>query len=274
MRIDAHQHFWRMSRGDYGWLKASPPAIRRDFLPADLEPLLGQARMDRTVLVQSAPTAAETDFLLDLAQGTPFVAGVVGWADFEAPDAAHRIAEMTRQPGLLGLRPMIQDLPRVDWMLGERVRPAIEAMITSGLRFDALVKPIHLPVLLTFAQRYPDLSIVIDHGGKPDIASGRHADWSRDIKALAKEPRIVCKLSGLVTEATHKPVAEDLKPYVETLLEAFGPWRLMWGSDWPVLTLNGDYAGWLAMAETLLAGLSEDGRTWVFGETAAAFYGL
>jgi L-fuconolactonase len=184
MRIDAHQHFWRMSRGDYGWLNASPPAIRRDFLPDDLEPFLGQARMDRTVLVQAAPTTAETDFLLDLTQATPFVVGVVGWADFEAPDAAHRIAELARRPGLLGLRPMIQDLPQLDWMLGERVRPAIEAMIASGLRFDALVKPIHLPVLLT-----PIGRVISKHWRRSLVLSASSPAWSRR-RLTSPPPRI------------------------------------------------------------------------------------
>ncbi len=273
MRIDAHQHFWRLSRGDYGWLDASLGPIHRDFLPGDLAPLLSEAGVDRTILVQAAPTDEETDFILALAQATPFVAGVVGWTDFEAPDAARRIAERAQQPGLLGLRPMIQDLPRTDWMLSEAIAPAIEAMIASGLRFDALVKPVHLPVLLTFARRYPALRIVIDHGGKPNIAAGEHAGWSRDIAALAWEPNIVCKLSGLVTEAAPNPRRDDLRPYVDTLLEAFGPKRLMWGSDWPVLNLNGDYAGWRSDAEALLAGLSTGERDWVLGATAQDFYG-
>ncbi len=274
MRIDAHQHFWRLSRGDYGWLDASLAPIHRDFGPQDLGPLLTQNGVDRTILVQAAPTAEETDFILALAQATPFVAGVVGWADFEAPDAARRIAERAAQPGLVGLRPMIQDLPQTDWMLGPAIQPAIEAMIAAGLRFDALVKPAHLPVLLTFARRHPDLRIVIDHGGKPNIAAGEHDGWARDIQALAKEPNVACKLSGLITEAAPDPTPADLRPYVDTLLEAFGPKRLMWGSDWPVLNLNGDYAGWRDDAEALSEGLSVDERDWVFGKTARAFYGV
>ena len=274
MRIDAHQHFWRLSRRDYGWLDDSLAPIHRDFLPEDLEPLLNEAGVDRTILVQAAPTAEETEFILALARATPFVAGVVGWADFEAPDAARRVAERAQQAGLLGLRPMIQDLPQVDWMLSETIAPAIQAMIDAGLRFDALVKPTHLPVLLTFARRHPALRITIDHGGKPNIAAGEHEGWARDIAALAREPNIVCKLSGLVTEAAPNPTRADLRPYVDTLLEAFGPKRLMWGSDWPVLNLNGDYLGWRGNAEALLVGLSEGERDWVFGKTAQAFYGV
>jgi L-fuconolactonase len=274
MRIDAHQHFWRLSRGDYGWLDASLAPIHRDFGPEDLEPLLKQTGVDRTILIQAAPTPEETDFILALAQATPFVAGVVGWADFEAPETARRIAELAKQPKLVGLRPMIQDLPQTDWMLGPAIQPAIEAMIATGLRFDALIKPVHLPVLLAFARRYPGLRIVVDHAGKPNIAGGEHHGWAGSIQALAGEPNIVCKLSGLVTEAGPNPTPADLRPYVDTLLAAFGPKRLMWGSDWPVLNLNGDYAGWRGGAEALLAGLSIDERECVFGEAAQAFYGV
>jgi L-fuconolactonase len=274
MRIDAHQHFWLLARGDYGWLNASVAPIYRDFMPVDLSPLLEKAGVDRTILVQAAPTEAETDFLLRIARDTPFVAGVVGWADFEAPGATRRIVERAAQPALLGLRPMIQDLPQIDWMLRPAIAPAIAAMIEASLRFDALVKPVHLPVLLTFARRHPDLRIVIDHGAKPDIAGGGHAGWANDIRALAKEPNVVCKLSGLVTEAAADPVTDDLRPYVETLLAAFGPRRLMWGSDWPMLTLNGDYLKWRGDAEALAAELSADERDWLFGKTAATFYGL
>ena len=256
---------------------AGPPTlgpIHRDFLPEDLAPLLSQTGVERTILVQAAPTSEETDFILALAQATPFVAGVVGWADFEAPDAPRRIETLADRPGLLGLRPMIQDLPRTDWMLSPRITPAIQAMIAADLRFDALVKPAHLPVLLTFARRYPALKIVIDHGGKPDIAAGEHAGWARDIAALAHEPNTACKLSGLVTEAAPNPGPEDLRPYVDTLLDAFGPRRLMWGSDWPVLNLNGDYAGWRGDAQALVAGLSKDEQAWVFGGQLEAFYGI
>jgi L-fuconolactonase len=274
MRIDAHQHFWRLSRGDYGWLTADLAPIHRDFLPGDLAPLLAQADVERTILVQAATTDAETDFLVSLAQSTPFVAGVVGWTDFEAPEAGARIAALARRPGLIGLRPMIQDIPDVEWMLSPRITSAIEAMIAADLRFDALVKPAHLPALQSFIQRYPALKIVIDHAAKPDIARGEHASWARAIAEIARNPAVVCKLSGLVTEAAPNPSADDLRPYVDTLLEVFGARRLMWGSDWPVLNLNGDYAGWRAMAEGLLATLADDDREWIFGKTAAAFYGV
>lgn len=202
------------------------------------------------------------------------MAGVVGWVDFETADAADQIAERASQPGLIGLRPMIQDLPERDWMLGASIAPAIEAMVKAALRFDALVTPVHLPVLAVFARRNPDLMIAINHGGKPDIAAGAHDAWARETAALAAAANTVCKLSGLVTEAAANPSRAELRPYVDTLLETFGPERLMWGSDWPVLNLNGDYASWRADAESLLRGLSKSEADLVFGGTAAAFYGV
>jgi L-fuconolactonase len=274
MRIDAHQHFWRLARGDYGWLTAALAPIYRDHEAADLEPLLEAVRIDRTVLVQAAPTDAETDFLLRLAETTDFVAGVVGWVDFEAPDAAHRIAALAARPKLLGLRPMIQDLPNDRWMLSDAIQPALTAMADEGLTFDALVKPRHLPILSEFAASHPALDIVIDHAAKPDIAAGRLDDWARDIRHLAAETRLVCKLSGLVTEAAPNWTVETLRPYVDVLLEAFGADRLMWGSDWPVVNLNGSYATWMTTAETLLSGLSDAEREAIFGGTARVFYGL
>ncbi len=274
MQIDAHQHFWRLARGDYAWLTPELGPIHRDFGLDDLRPLLAAAGVERTVLVQAAPTSAETDFLLDLAADEPLVAGVVGWVDFEAPDAAHRIAALAARPKLVGLRPMIQDLPDDRWMLGEAITPALHAMADEGLTFDALIFPRHLPILRMFARRYPGLDIVIDHGAKPDIAGGALDDWAREIRATADETRLVCKLSGLVTEAGPAWSAEVLRPYVEVLVEAFGADRLMWGSDWPVATLAGSYAAWREAAEALLAGRSDAERDAIFGHTASVFYGL
>src|SRR5579871_3324633 len=241
--VDCHQHFWRLDRGDYGWLTPELGPIHRDFLPGDLAPLIAAAGVTRTVLVQAAPTEAETHFLLSLAEATPFVAGVVGWVDFETRDAVHRIEALAARPGLIGLRPMIQDIVDDRWMLREGVQPALAAMAAEGLTFDALVLPRHLPVLREFLARHPALDVVIDHAAKPDIASGRFDAWARDMRAIAAETRVTCKLSGLVTEAAAGWTVETLRPYVDLLVEAFGADRLMWGSDWPVLNLNASYAG-------------------------------
>jgi L-fuconolactonase len=274
VRIDAHQHFWRIDRGDYGWLTPALGPIWRDFLPDDLAPLLHKTGVEATVLVQAAPTPAETAFLLDLAESTPFVAGVVGWVDLEARGATEAIARLAGRPKLVGLRPMIQDLADDAWMLRETLEPAIEAMIAHDLTFDALVTPRHLPILRAFALRHPDLRIVIDHGAKPDIAAGALEPWAGEMRAIARDTRLYCKLSGLVTQAAHGASDSDLSPFVDTLLEAFGPERLMFGSDWPVLARNCAYSTWFASATRALCGRGMDDHRWVFGATAAAFYGL
>ena len=275
MLIDAHQHFWRPSRGDYGWLTPEAhPAICRKFLPQDLAPLLEDAGVGRTVLVQAAPTAAETDYLLGLAAETPFVAGVVGWADFEADDASARIEALARKPKLVGLRPMLQDLDDDAWILRPGIAPALEAMEAGGLRFDALVTPRHLPHLDRLLAARPALKVVIDHGAKPDIAGGAVDDWAVQIRAIAADTGAYCKLSGLVTEARPDWTEGDLRPVVEVLLDAFGPARLMWGSDWPVVNEAGGYAAWHSAAWALTEACTADERDLIFGGAAQAFYGI
>jgi L-fuconolactonase len=275
MRVDAHQHFWRLSRGDYGWLTASDfRKITRDFLPEDLAPLLDAARIDKTVLVQAAPTNAETAFLLELAHAEPFVGGVVGWVDFEAPGAAGQIERLAANSRMVGLRPMIQDIEDTDWMLRPALAPAIEAMQHSDLCFDALVKPRHLPALREFLDRHPDLAVVIDHGAKPDIAGLGHELWAVLMRDIARNSKAACKLSGLASEAGPGWNAQVLKLYVDVLLENFGPSRIMWGSNWPVLNEVGDYASWLGACETLTRQLAPAERDEVFGGTASNFYGL
>ena len=273
IRIDAHQHFWKVARGDYGWL-AAYPTIARDFLPADLAPLLAKAGIDKTILVQAAPAVSETEFLLQIAEATPFVAGVVGWVALDAPDAPIQIARLAANAKLVGLRPMLQDLPDDAWSLRQDLTPALDAMKRADLCFDALVKPRHLPVLIEFLARHDLLAVVIDHGAKPDIATNGIEPWARCMREIGRNSRALCKLSGLATEAGPDWSAQILEPYVDVLLESFGPQRLMWGSDWPVLNLAGDYAGWLDLAETLTKQLTSIEGDAIFGGTAASFYGL
>ncbi|HWF78225.1 MAG TPA: amidohydrolase family protein [Caulobacteraceae bacterium] len=275
MRIDAHQHFWRVSRGDYGWLTPDAhPAICRDFGPDDLAPLLGAAGVERTVLVQAAPTEAETAFLLEIATATPFVAGVVGWTDLAAPDAPARIEALASRPNLLGLRPMLQDECDDAWILHPRVGAALDAMERTGLTFDALIKPRHLPHIARLIESRASLRLVIDHGAKPDIAAGGLGGWAEQMLAIGRGSGAFCKLSGLASEARAGWRADDLEPFVDVLLDAFGPARLMWGSDWPVVNEAGGYAAWRAAAEALTAHLTDGDRALIFGGTAAAFYGL
>jgi L-fuconolactonase len=276
--IDAHQHFWRLARGDYGWLTADQTPIYRDYGPADLAPLLTEAGIGQTILVQAAPTGAETDYLLDLAAGTPFVAGVVGWVDLEVPDAATRVRDAARRPKLVGLRPMIHDIEDDEWMLRPSLAPALAAMAEAGLVFDALVRPRHLPALGDLVSRHPSLRVVIDHAAKPDIAGWRPGDtrfqdWARRMEGLAVRG-VACKLSGLVTEARPDWRAADLRPYVDVVLRAFGENGVVWGSDWPVVGRGGGYRRWRQATEELLDGLPETWRDAVLGGNAARVYRL
>lgn len=271
-RIDAHQHFWQIARGDYGWLTPALGPIHRDFGPADLAPQLARHGISSTILVQAAPTEAETRFLLGIAARTPFVAGVVGWTDFDAPDTARRIAALAADPLLVGLRPMVQDIADESWLARPELAPAFEAMIAHGLVFDALLKPEHIPAALSMLARYPRLAVVIDHAAKPDLVSGDLAAWREGITALAAHPDTLCKLSGLVTEAARDWTIETLRPVVEHLLVSFGPERLIFGSDWPVVTLRADYSRWFETATALLSGCSESERDAMFGGNAARVY--
>jgi L-fuconolactonase len=277
-RIDSHQHFWHRDRGDYAWLTPALGPIYRDYLPPDLEPQLTSAGIGSTVLVQAAATVEETRFLLSLAGENDFIAGVVGWVDFGSAGAPDTIAALARDPQLVGLRPMIQDIPDTDWMLLPDLAPAFEAMIDHGLVFDALVKPRHLNALRELSARYPDLTMVLDHGAKPPFpagnpAPGDFAEWKRGIAALARETPIVCKLSGLVTEAGSADAAV-LADCAGHLLDLFGPDRMMWGSDWPVCELVCSYAEWCRTTELLLSALGHAGREQIYHVTARATYGL
>lgn len=272
MRIDAHHHVWRLARGDYGWLTPALGPIHRDFAPSDLAPLLAARGIGATILVQAAATEAETCFLLDVAAVTPFVAGVVGWTGLTAPDAPARVAAMAENPLLVGLRPMVQDIPDDDWLLRPDLAPGLEAMARHGLVLDALVLPRHLPRLSVVAGRHPDLAIVVDHLAKPPVREGRLDPWRTDLAALAALPNLWCKLSGLATEAAPDWQVTDLAPYAAAALALFGPRRVLWGSDWPVVNLAGGYGRWWAATEALLAGLPETERAAVLGGNAAALY--
>ncbi|WP_328286341.1 amidohydrolase family protein [Phreatobacter sp. AB_2022a] len=272
MLIDAHHHFWQIARGDYGWLTPALGAIHRDFGPADLRPLTARHGIGATILVQAAPTVAETRFLLSIAAAEPSVAGVVGWADFDAPDAPAAIAELAGNPLLVGLRPMVQDMADDDWLARPDHAPAFEALERHGLVFDALVLPRHLPRLAAVARRHPGLSIVIDHLAKPPIAEGRLDPWRADMAALAALPNVACKLSGMVTEAAAGWTVDHLRPYADHVLAAFGPGRVLWGSDWPVATLAASYDDWVGATEALLAAMPPAERAAIRGGNAARLY--
>ncbi len=278
-RIDSHQHFWRIDRGDYRWLTPEMGVLHRDYLPDELAPLLAAAGIDRTVLVQAADSVAETRYMLSLAAEHECIASVVGWIDFASPAAADALAELATNPTLRGVRPMIQDIPDPAWVLRPDLAPAFDAVERLGLVFDALVQPRHLDNLLALLRTRPGLATVIDHAAKPTIGRGRDHDdgfehWATRIRELASLPNTWCKLSGLVTEAALSWTTDTLRPYADHLLECFGPTRLLWGSDWPVVNLAGGYARWLETTEELLADLTPPERDAILGATAARVYAI
>jgi len=273
--VDAHHHVWSLKRGDYGWLTPEMTPIYRDFTLADLLPLQVAAGITTTVLVQAAPTVAETRFLLKVAQDSGgVVKGVVGWVDLADAGAIPALTHLARDPLLKSIRPMLQDLPDPAWILRADVGRALAALPRLGLRFDALVKPAQLSALLPMLDRHPDLAVVIDHGAKPDVANGMWEPWARSMRAAAANPRVRCKLSGLATEAGPNWTIDTLRPYFEHLLDCFGAQRLMWGSDWPVVNLGGSYQRWFAASVALMAGLTPQERAAIMGGTARKFYGL
>lgn len=272
--IDAHFHCWQLARGDYGWLTPALGAICRDVSVADWLVEAAPHGVGGGVLVQAAPTEAETRFLLQQAQHNNAVLGVVGWVDWLAPDAAQRVHALAQQPKLKGLRPMLQDLVDPTWILQPAVQPALQAMAECGLVLDALVKSAHLPHILALAKRHPALKIVIDHAAKPDIAADEWQPWADAMARIARETRAVCKLSGLLTESKPGANALDLKPWVDHLWASFGPERMLWGSDWPVLEVRSTYSDWLGITRTLLRSLDPTEQAAVLGSNARSLYGL
>ncbi len=279
IQIDAHQHYWEPRRGDYHWMAPNDPVLARKFLPADLAASLGKHGIARSVLVQAAATVEETEYLLGIADTTESVAAVVGWLDFENPDHRHHLERLARHPKFVGLRPMIQDIPDVDWMLRDDVQWAYQAIVDLDLTFDALGFPPHLDNFLTLLRRYPEMRVVIDHGMKPRICDHarepEHFDrWAEGMSRLADRTQARCKFSGLVTEAKPDWSLDDLRPFTDHILAAFGPDRVMWGSDWPVCRLRASYDAWREAAQALTAHLGELERAQVFGGTAIGFYRL
>ena len=280
--IDAHHHLWHPARGDYGWMPEGG-LLPRPHLPAELAPQLAACGVGRTVLVQAAPTLAETHYLLGLADATDWVAGVVGWVDFA--DTAHRAAldGLAAHPKLVGLRPMVQDIAEDGWVTGAALDWAFDAMTEAGLTFDALGLPRHARPFLDRLSRHPDLVAVLDHGLKPDLAGGDLTVWHEDMRRLAEGTGAWVKLSGLATEAappadparaTAADVAHATAPAVERLLGLFGPARTIWGSDWPVCRLACDYRAWWDAARALTDHLAPAERAAIFGGNAATAYRL
>jgi L-fuconolactonase len=273
MRIDAHHHVWALERGDYHWLTPEQGPLYRDFAPEDIRPLLDAARVDATIVVQATPTEAETRHLLDCAGRHDWIAGVVGWSDLAAADATDRVLALAREPAAVGIRPMLQDMQERDWIACAGLKPVLSAIAAADLVFDALIRVDQINSMARVADEHPDLAIVIDHAAKPAI--GRDlSGWTASIRDLAQRPNVHVKFSGLLTEAPVGADAYALYPVSDTLLTEFGPDRMLWGSDWPVLTVASDYLRWLAISETLLSALTADQSAAVFGGNAASLYGI
>ena len=279
-RVDAHCHFWDPGRGDYGWLAKGPRTLdplRRSFGPEELARLNGGIRV---VAVQAADTVEETRYLLSLARVHPQIAGVVGWADLSRPETAEVVAELAQDPLFKGVRPMLQDLAEDDWIATRPNARAMQAVLDHGLRFDALVLTRHLTPLLKFAGAWPDLPVIIDHCAKPRMTEGPlERNWCLGMRQLGALPQVHCKLSGLMTELPAELRAPEaalaaLRRVVAEVLDIFGPERLVWGSDWPVLTLAAPHAIWDEMTDHLLEGLTADERAAILGGNARKFYGI
>jgi len=275
MRIDGHQHFWTTQRDDYGWLTPELEILYKDFGPEDLKPLLDQAGVDHTVVVQAAATTDETRYLLGIAEHHSMIAGVVGWVDMDSPtDAIEALDEFVLHPKFVGVRPMIQDIEDPAWIDRPELGVVLDALAENNLCFDALVRSVHLPYLLSCLTRHPNLRVVIDHGAKPNIAGGEWQPWADSITAIADQTSAHCKISGLITEASDTQTYDDVMPYLDHLLEVFGPDRLIWGSDWPVINLAGDYNGWRDASTARLDALPEQDRNNILGRNAIDFYNL
>jgi L-fucono-1,5-lactonase len=275
MRIDAHQHFWRYDPARYPWIGERMQVLKRDYLPSDLEPLLRAADVSGTIAVQAEQAVAETEWLLELADRHPFVRGVVGWVDLCAKDAGEALARLARRPKLVGIRHIVHDEPDDDFLLRPDFRSGVARLREHALVYDLLLFPKHLPRAVRLATEFPEQAFVLDHIAKPFIRDGTVEPWREDLRRLAALPNVSCKLSGLVTEARWDAWrAQDLRPYLDVVLEAFGAERLMLGSDWPVCTLAADYARTLGVVVDWSAALPAAAREGVLGANALRVYGL
>jgi L-fuconolactonase len=273
--IDAHQHYWQIRRFDYGWPEQGIPALDRDYLPGELEPQLTKAGVDHTILVQVLHTPGETAWMLGLAASHATIAGVVGWADLtQDPDALRlELGALRHDPGLVGIRHLVHEEPDDDWLLRADVQRGLAVLEEQGVPFDLLLRPRHLSQVPLLSQRLPRLRMVIDHIAKPQIGERQIEPWAGRLKAAAENPNVWCKLSGMITEASHAAwTADDLAPYVQATLDAFGPERLMYGSDWPVCTLAGSYEQVIGALRHVLGDVDPRTEARIFGGAALSFY--
>ena len=275
MRIDSHQHFWAYSSGDYPWIGPGMERLARDYLPADLAPLLAAEGIDCSVAVQARQSLEESRWLLTLAAESPLIKGVVGWVDLQSDRVGDDLHALAADPKFVGVRHVVQDEPDPRFMLGTTFGRGLRQLHQHGLTYDLLLYPNQLPAAIELVGLLPEQPFVVDHLAKPRIAAGEREGWARDIRALARHDNVCCKVSGMVTEAVRKGwKQDDFTPYLDVVLEAFGPQRLMVGSDWPVCLLAGEYPEVAAIPRAYFSGLSATEQAMIHGGTAVRFYGL
>ena len=274
MRIDSHQHFWRYDPVRDSWITEEMSKLKRDFLPEDLAPLLDAQELSGTIAVQADQSEKETEFLLELAENHPFIVGVVGWVDLLAPTLVERLEHFSQFDRFCGVRHVAQ-AEADNFLARDDVARGIEMLREYNLTYDILVYPHQLPAALSLVEKLPDSSFVVDHLAKPRIREGKLEPWATLLRAMAQYPNVWCKLSGLVTEANwDRWSQEDIRPYLDVVFEAFGPDRIMFGSDWPVCLLAASYHEVQDLVEGYVTSLSVFERDKLFGGNAAAFYGL
>ena len=273
--IDSHQHFWQIGKFEYEWMSVTDKILYRDFLPSAFEQVLTDTGVTKSVAVQAHQSIEEARWLLDLSDQFNFIAGVVGWVDLPSEKLPDQLDELTKHPKFKGVRHVVQDEPDDGWIVRPSVIEGIKTLARYGLSYDILVFPRHLANVKTLLEQCPEVNFVIDHFAKPPISSGEINHWTNDIREVAKFPNVYCKLSGLVTEASHQNwTKEDLQPYTNVVLEAFGSSRLMYGSDYPVCLLAGSYKTILETYQSLLQQLSRDEQDLILFGNAQKFYRL
>ena len=273
MLIDSHQHFWQWSKG---WFSRPERVLSRDYLPEHFEPIVKALSVDKTIVVQTSATVAETDFLLELGETDGFISGVVGWLDLESPEFSKELERYRQNRLFVAVRPMLECLPEDDWILRPRVVDSLLLIAQAGVAFEFLTCTRHLPFVLRVLDRIPNLHAVMDHLSKPEIKTARMQPWQDLMREVALHSNVYCKLSGIVTETDLKNWSlEQLWPYADHILNHFGPERVMFGSDWPVCLLAANYEEVLSTARTLVTrSLGESAEGAVFGGNAARFYRL
>ena len=275
MRIDAHQHFWELSRFNYPWMPSEPSPLRRNYLPSDLKPILETHRFEGSVVVQAHHSLDEARWLLDLARENDFIKGVVAWVDLTDPHVGKTLDELQRDPHFKGVRHLVHDEPDPLWLLRPDVLRGLRELESRDIPYDLLLRPIHLPLVPKLAEKLPALRMVIDHIAKPSISTGEFDTWARRMEAVFPIANVYCKLSGMITEAAwHNWNASDLHPYVTFVCQGFGPNRVMFGSDWPVCLLAGTWKEVLAACTQGMGPQPVDVREQIFGGTAMHFYRL